>query len=176
MKKKVVYMLIEDLFEDTEVVYPYYRMLEAGYNMITVGPEMGKEYKGKYGLTMITDISGAEARIDEAAAVVIPGGYAPDRLRRNKIMVGLVKKAHKECKIVAAICHGPWMLVEADIIKGKKVTGFFSISTDLKNAGADYLDREVVVDENLITSRGPKDLPIFCKSIIEMIEAYSAKS
>jgi protease I len=175
MDKKKIFMLIEDLFEDSEVVYPYYRMQEEGYEVQTVGPEAGREYKGKKGITIVSDIAASKADIDETVAIIIPGGYAPDRMRRHKLMVDLVIKAHKKCKVVAAICHGPWMLVEADIIRGKNVTGFFSISTDLKNAGGKYIDREVVVDENIITSRYPQDLPVFCKNIIEIIEAYSHK-
>ena len=87
----------------------------------------------------------------------------------------MVREAYKSCKVIAAICHGPWMLAEAGIIKGKKVTGFFSISTDLENAGAEFIDREVVVDENIITSRNPGDLPVFCKNMIELLQAYASK-
>lgn len=175
MDKKRIYILIEDLFEDSELIYPYYRLQEAGFDAVSVGPDKGQKYTGKNGLSMISDISVSQADAAEASAVIIPGGYAPDRLRRNRPMVELVRKAHKKCRVIAAICHGPWMLAEAGIISGRKVTGFFSISTDLKNAGAEYIDREVVVDENIITSRGPKDLPVFCRNIIELIEAYSTK-
>jgi len=175
MGKKRIYILVEDLFEDTELLYPYYRMQEAGYDVVTIGPDKGEEYRGKNGLTIISDISVSEADIEDTAAIIIPGGYAPDRLRRNRHIVELVKKAHKKCMVVAAICHGPWMLAEAGIIRGMQVTGFFSISTDLKNAGAEYVDREVVVDGNIITSREPGDLPAFCKNIIELIEVYSVK-
>ncbi len=172
MKKGNVLLLIEDLFEDVEAVYPYYRLLEEGYEVNIVGPEANKEYKGKKGLSLKSDMAVDEANLDNVDCMIIPGGYAPDRMRRNKNMVNLVKEALNSCKVIGSICHGPWMLAEADIIKGRKVTGFFSISTDLKNAGAEYLDQEVVVDDNIITSRNPGDLPIFCKSIIALLEAY----
>lgn len=175
MKDNKILILIEDLFEDVEATYPYYRMIEEGYEVEIVGPEKSKEYKGKKGETIKSDISAYDAKLDEVKAVIIPGGYAPDRMRRVKAMVDLVKKAFDKCIIIAAICHGGWMLAEADIIKDKKVTGVFSISTDLKNAGGQYIDREVVVDDNIVTSRGPKDLPVFCKSIIELVKAYSIK-
>lgn len=167
-----IYLLIEDFFEDVEAIYPYYRLIEEGYDVKIVGPAENREYKGKKGLILKSDISAAKADINEVAAIVIPGGYAPDRMVRHKEMVNLVKEAIAECKILAAICHGPLMLIEADVIKGKKVTGFESIRTLLKLAGAEVIDRAVVVDENIITSRFPDDLPVFCKSLIELLRAY----
>ncbi len=175
MEKRKVYMLIEDLFEDVEAIYPYYRFLEEGYDLKIVGLEAGKEYKGKKGVLLKSDIAAADADLEDVDCLIIPGGYAPDRMRRNKDMVNLVKKSLKSCKVIGSICHGPWMLAEAGIINGRKVTGFFSISTDLKNAGAEYIDREVVVDDNIVTSRYPGDLPVFCKNIIMMLEAYSVE-
>ena len=169
---KKIYLLIEDFFEDSEAIYPYYRMIEEGYEVLIVGPEKNRVYKGKIGMTLKSDISASEADLNDVAAVIIPGGNAPDRMVRNKDMVEIVKNAMKNCKIIAAICHGPLMLIEADVIKDKKVTGFESIRTLLKLAGGEFIDRDVVVDDNIITSRKPADLPVFCKSIIELIEAY----
>lgn len=170
-----VLVLLEDHFEDSEAIYPYYRMQEAGYDVRLVSPEAKKEYKGKQGVVLRSDMTAKDVDLREVVAVIIPGGYAPDRLRRHKDIVGLVKDANDSCKIVAAICHGGWMLAEADILKGKEVTGVKAISTDLVNAGARYVDKEVVVDGNLVTSRMPADLPVFCKSIIELIKAYRVK-
>ena len=171
MTKKIL-ILVENEFRDEELIYPYYRFKEAGYEVKTVGPETGTVYKGKFGFTIKSDLSASGADLKNVVAVIIPGGNAPDKMRVSSAMVGLVKKAFKKCLVVAAICHGGWMLVEADIAKGKKVTGYRAIATDLKNAGGEYIDREVVVDGNLVTSRIPDDLPAFCRSTLEMIEAF----
>jgi protease I len=168
MGNKII-VFIEDNFRDEELVYPYYRFIEAGYDVKLVGPEAKKTYTGKFGLPMRSDLTPGQVDLDETAAIIIPGGFAPDRMRQDRAMVDLVKKAFDACKIIAAICHGGWMLVEADICRGKDVTGFIAIATDLKNAGGNYLDKEVVVDGNLVTSRTPADLPAFCRAVIEMI-------
>ncbi len=169
MDKKVL-IFIEDMFEDVELIYPYYRMKEEGYKVLLVGTDKGKSYKGKKGVTMISDISAKESLSEKFQAVIIPGGYAPDKMRRNKDMVNLLKNVADSSIVIAAICHGPWMLAEADIVKGVKITSFHSITTDMINAGAEYIDSECVVDKNIITSRQPEDLPVFCKNIIEMIQ------
>lgn len=174
MPYKII-LLLEDQFRDEEVIYPYYRFAEAGFKVITVGPEKGKTYTGKFGVPFTAETAAHEASLDEVAAVIIPGGNAPDKMRINKSMVKLVRDAFENCKIIAAICHGGWMLVEADIINGKRVTGYIAIATDLKNAGGQYEDSEVVIDDNIVTSRKPGDLPAFCKSTLEMIKAYYHK-
>ena len=168
---EIIFLLIENEYRDEEAIYPYYRFKEAGYEVKVIGPEKGKQYWGKYGTFLKSDLSASEANPDDATALIIPGGYAPDKMRIKKDMVDLVKKIHLQQKVIGAICHGGWMLVEADIIKGKKVTGVLSIATDLRNAGVDYLDKEVVVDGNIVTSRKPDDLPAFCRSILELIKS-----
>jgi len=168
-----IILFIEDIFRDEELVYPYYRFIEAGYDVKLVGPEAGKTYKGKFGLPLKSDLSPGQVDLDQVAAVIIPGGFAPDRMRQDKDMVSLLKKASDACKVIAAICHGGWMLAEADICRGKDVTGYIAIATDLKNAGGNYIDKEVVVDGNLVTSRIPADLPAFCKAILELVKAYN---
>ncbi len=168
-----IILFIEDIFRDEELVYPYYRFIEAGYDVKLVGPEAGKTYKGKFGLPLKSDLSPGQVDLDQVAAVIIPGGFAPDRMRQDKDMVSLLKKASDACKVIAAICHGGWMLAEADICRGKDVTGYIAIATDLKNAGGNYIDKEVVVDGNLVTSRIPADLPAFCKATLELIKAYN---
>lgn len=174
MVKKIL-LLIENEYRDEEVIYPYYRFKEAGYDVKVVGPEADKEYKGKFGTVFKSDLSASQTNLDDVVAIIIPGGNAPDKMRIRKDMVNLVKKASSQQKIIAAICHGGWMLVEADIVRDRKVTGYIAIATDLKNAGGDYLDKEAVVDGNLVTSRGPDDLPAFCRSTLELIESYNKK-
>ena len=172
MGKKIL-LFIEDTFREEELVYPYYRFIEAGYDVSLVGPEANKTYTGRFGLPMVSDISPDQVDLDEAAAVIIPGGFAPDKMRQDRAMVGLLKKAFQACKVIAAICHGGWMLVEADICRGKDVTGFKAIATDLKNAGGNFIDKEVVIDENIVTSRMPSDLPAFCSATLELVKAYN---
>ena len=165
----MVLIMIENDYRDEEAIYPYYRFREAGYDVRVVGPEKNKEYHGKYGTHLKSDLLPDEVEIENVAAVIIPGGNAPDKMRIKKDMVELVKKTHLQKKVIGAICHGGWMLAEADIIKGRKVTGYIAVATDLRNAGGQYLDREVVVDGNIVTSRIPDDLPAFCSTILKLI-------
>jgi len=169
MSKKVA-ILVADLYQDLEVWYPLLRLREAGIETVIVGPEKGKMYKGKYGYPIESDMSAKEVKADTFDGVIIPGGYAPDILRRYPEMVSLVKEAYEQNKIVAAICHGGWLLCSAKILKNKTVTGFFAIKDDLEHAGARFIDTEVVVDGNLITSRKPEDLPMFVLEIIRALK------
>lgn len=166
MKKKIA-VLIEDQYQVLEVWYPYLRLREEDINTILVGTGNKKEYKSKEGYPAQEELSIKDARAEDFAGVVIPGGYAPDILRRHKEVNDFVREMHEKGKIVAAICHGGWVLVSADILKGKKATAFFAIKDDMQNAGCEFIDQEVVVDGNLITSRNPYDLPAFCREIIK---------
>jgi len=165
LQGKKVAILVETLYEDQELWYPYYRLREAGAEVQVVGPRKGT-FESKHGYPVKADCGADEVRAEEYDAVVIPGGYAPDHMRRNKAMVGLVRDAVGRGKVVAAICHAGWMLASAGVLKGRKATCYFAIRDDLVNAGAEYLDQEVVRDGNLITSRFPDDLPAFCRTII----------
>jgi len=167
---KTVLLLVEDGFRDEEVIYPYYRFIEAGFDVKVVGPEKNKEYKGKFGVGIKSSLAPEDVDINEIAAVIIPGGYAPGKMRLNKLMVNIVRNAFISSKIIASICHGGQMLVEAAIVRGKNVTSWKGVATDLKNAGGNYLDQEVVVDGNLVTSRMPEDLPAFCRTVIGLIK------
>jgi protease I len=170
-KKAVI--LVENLYNDLEFWYPYYRLKEEGVEVTVVGPQAGIEYTGKSGLKARADKGMTEVTKETAAAyhaLIIPGGYAPDRMRRHPTMVDLVRIFHQAGKPVAAICHAGWMLASADIVRGKRVTGFFSIRDDLIHADAAYVDEEVVEDGNLITSRKPDDLPAFMKAIIRKMK------
>jgi len=171
-----VAILAEDLYEDLELLYPLYRLREAGAEVTLVGPE-AKTYTSKHGYPVQADRASADVDVSQFDAVIVPGGYAPDKMRRDSGLVGLVRDAVSDGKVVAAICHAGWMLVEADVCRGKTLTSVAAIKTDLINAGAQWVDREVVRDGHLITSRTPADLPAFCRTIIEaLLQPVSTES
>jgi len=165
---KHVAVLAEDLYEDLELWYPAHRFREAGAKVTIVGGG-AREYSSKHGYPVAPDAAADTVNAADFDAVIIPGGYAPDRMRRHKSMVDLVRGVFERGKVVAAICHGGWMLVSADVLRGRRATCFFAIKDDIVNAGARYEDREVVRDGNLVTSRKPEDLPAFCRTIIEAL-------
>lgn len=167
LKGKKVIILVENLYQDLEFWVPYYRLKEEGAEVTVVGSGSARSYTSKYGYPVEVDQDAREVEPSKFDGVVIPGGYAPDLMRRYPEMVRIVKEVYQRGKMVAAICHAGWMLVSADILRGKKVTGFFAIKDDLVNAGATYMDAEVVRDGHLITSRKPDDLPAFCRAMIE---------
>ncbi len=165
---KNIALFVADIFEDLEFWYPYYRLREEGADIVVVGPKRDS-YTGKRGLPAHADQAIEAVKPDEFHALIIPGGYAPDHMRRVPEMITFVKEMHAGGKPVAAICHAGWMLASADIVRGKRVTSFFAIKDDLVNAGAEWVDKEVVVDDKIITSRTPDDLPAFCRAIIESL-------
>jgi protease I len=168
-KYRRIAVLAENLYEDLEAWYPILRLREAGHEVVVIGSEAGVTYSSKHGYPLKSDLGIAQARPSEFDGVVIPGGYAPDKMRRDARMVQFVKDLFQAGKAVASICHGPWMLAEADVVRGKRVTCVSAIKTDLINAGARYEDREVVVDGNLITSRTPPDLPALMRAMLEFL-------
>lgn len=165
---KRIAMFIEDQFEDLEFWYPYYRFLEAGAE-VTVFGSGKKEYHGKRGLSAQEDFNINKADPSEFDALVIPGGHAPDSMRVNQAMIEFVQSINQDKKTLAAICHAGWVLASAGILKGRKVTSYPTIRMDLENAGAQWVDISVVIDDNLITSREPSDLPAFCPAIINTL-------
>jgi len=166
---KRVAVLIENLFDEKELIYPYFRLLEEGYEVHLVGSEKDQAYHSKSNYSEKSTHSSKEVKAEDYDGVVIPGGFSPDFMRRNEHTINFVKEMDRLGKPIAAICHGPWMLASCCDLKGKKVTSFFAIKDDLIHAGAEYVDAEVVVDGNLITSRTPKDLPAFMKAFIEKV-------
>lgn len=168
--RKII-IFVEDTYNDREFWYPYYRLKEAGCAVTVVGPEAGMSHSGAAGIKATADQGIKEVRVADYDGLIIPGGYAPDRMRRHPAMVKLVKEMAESGKIVAAICHAGWMLASAGVLNGKTVTGFFAIRDDLVHAGARYVDQEVAVDGNLITSRTPDDLPAFMRAILKGLGA-----
>jgi protease I len=160
-------VLVEQQYQEMEVWYPIYRLREAGCRVTVVGPEGGKSYPSKLGYPCKSDRAAGDVSADDFDVVVIPGGFAPDYLRRHASVLKLVGAMAEQGKVVAAVCHGPWVLCSTQALKGKKATCFFAIKDDVINAGADYVDAEVVRDGNLITSRTPDDLPAFLGAILQ---------
>lgn len=167
--KKII-ILTEQQFNDQEFWYPFYRLKEAGATVTVTGSGSADKYTGKAGTETAVDMSADSINPDQYDGIIIPGGFAPDFMRRYPAMVSLVKKIAEAGKVTASICHGGWMLASAGILKGKNVTSFFAIKDDLVNAGANWTDEEVVVDGNLITSRVPDDLPVFMKTVVKALQ------
>lgn len=171
---KTVAILATDGFEQSELAVPLERLREAGAKVEIIAPETGeiRGWKEKdWGDNFPVDRSLSEARIEDYDALVLPGGQInPDILRTKPEAVDFVRRFYQSKKPLAAICHGPWMLIEADVVKGLRATSYHSIRTDMINAGADWVDEEVVVDDGVITSRNPKDLGPFTDKIIEEIQ------
>jgi protease I len=162
-------ILVENQYEELELWYPYHRLREAGFEPVLVGPEHGT-YVGKKGSYPCTvDRAVGEVAASDFAGLVIPGGYAPDLMRRSEATVALVREMGRGGQPIAAICHAGWLLISAGLVAGKQVTSFSSIRDDMVNAGADWLDEEVVVDGNLVTSRHPGDLPAFMVALIDQL-------
>jgi protease I len=173
LKGKRVLVLAEDIYEDLELWYPTLRLREEGAEVTLAGPERGT-YRGKHGYPVSVDTEFDQLSASDFDAVVIPGGYAPDRIRRNANAVGVVADMNAAGKTIAAICHAAWVPISAGILDGRRMTCFHAIKDDVINAGAEYVDEQVVVDGNLITSRKPDDLGAFCRAIIGRLLEQSA--
>lgn len=161
LKGKHIAVLVEQFYEELEVWYPILRLREAGVRVSTVGPGRAAAYQGKHGYEVPEDLPIAKARPNQFDGVIVPGGYAPDWIRRTPALVQFTKEIFQHQHPVGAICHGAWVLASAGVLTGKRVTCFSAIKDDVVNAGATYVDREVVRDGNLITARRPADLPAF---------------
>jgi protease I len=170
LKGKSVLLLAEDLYEDLELWYPYYRLIEEGASATIAAPEM-KQYTGKNGYPLKPDTTIDNVSADQFDILVIPGGFAPDKLRRYDEVLRITQDFNNAGKVIAFICHAGWVPISAKILRGKHVTCVNAIRDDIENAGAIYHDEEVVVDGHIITSRRPPDLPAFCRAIIQYFSA-----
>ena len=165
-----VAMPVGEDFEDAELTEPRTALTEAGHQVVMIGTRKGQRVHGKRGeATAAIDCAAADVDPEDFDALVIPGGYSPDHLRTDKAVVDFVRRFAASEKPLAAICHGPQLLIEADVLAGREVTSWPSVRTDVENAGARWIDRAVVEDANFITSRGPDDLPEFCNAILQRL-------
>jgi len=172
---KRVAVLAENSYEDLELWYPLLRMREEGAETFVVGTGSSSSYTSKHGYPITVDAEADTVSASQFDAVVVPGGFAPDRLRRYPAVLKLVKEADEQGKIIGAICHAGWVLVSAQVLKGRTVTSVKAIKDDIVNAGANWVDQEVVRDGNIVTSRTPEDLPAFCREMIAAIESNPAR-
>jgi len=169
MAGQKVAILVDEMYQVLEVWYPYYRLKEKGAEVDLIAAQANKEYHSKEGYPCISNIAASDANIDDYSCMIVPGGFAPDFMRRNEQVIKFANDMVNSDKIIAAICHGGWLLCSTNIYKGKKATCFMAIKDDIKNASAEYLDDECVIDGNLITARKPDDLPSFCKAILDKL-------
>ena len=160
---------VDDVYEDLELWYPKIRLEEEGWEVIVAGPEVGKVYRGKNGYPCPADATISEMRCEDFDALLIPGGFAPDKLRRDPAVVALTRAFHKQDKPIAFICHAGWICISADILRGRKATSTIGIKDDMKNAGAIWVDQDLVIDGNLISSRTPRDLAVFAKALVAQL-------
>jgi protease I len=165
---KKIAVFVENVYEDLELWYPVLRFREAGAKVTLIGPKKAT-YQSKHDYPADADAAIADVKAADFDALIVPGGYAPDYMRRYEAMVKFTQEMNRRGKIVAAICHAGWMLASADIVRGVRVTGVVSIKDDLKNAGGIFEDHEVILDKNIVTSRKPSDLPAFCRTIIAAV-------
>ncbi len=164
-----VLAFVDEIYEDLELWYPKLRLIEAGAEFIIAGPEAGVKYLGKHGYPCISDVTIQSCDEKEFAALLLPGGFMPDKLRRDSKVKTLIQEFSLAGKCVAAICHGGWMAISAGVYRGVRVTGSLGIKDDLENAGAIWVDAPVVVDRHFVSSRKPDDLPFFAEAMIDVM-------
>ena len=169
LKGKRVALLVDNIYQELEVWYPLLRLREAGAEVVTAGAVAGQTYTSKLGYPVKSDKSYDDLRASDFDGVVIPGGYAPDHIRRHENALQFIRDIDAAGKLVATICHGPWVLCSTGTLRGRRATCFFAIKDDVMNAGAIYEDTEVVVDRGLVTSRKPEDLPAFMRACIDVL-------
>ena len=170
MAAKKIAIMVDEMYQVLEAWFPYYRFVEAGIKVNFVAAEAKKEYHSKEGYPCVSDIAAKDAGPDDYDCMIVPGGFAPDFMRRSADVIKFANDMVNAGRVIAAICHGGWLLCSTDIYNGRKATCFMAIKDDIENAGAEFIDAECVVDCNLITSRKPDDLPAFCTAILKKIK------
>ncbi|WP_088102154.1 type 1 glutamine amidotransferase domain-containing protein [Halalkalibacter urbisdiaboli] len=169
LKNKKVIQLVDHDFEDLELWYPVMRLREEGATVHMVGEKANQQYKGKYGVPAISEYSFSEIKAEDYDALLVPGGWAPDKLRRFPEVLSIVKHMDEQKKPIGQICHAGWVLISAKILTGRTVTSTPGIRDDMENAGANWLDEAVVVDGHLVSSRRPPDLPPYAKAFVDVL-------
>lgn len=164
-----ILVIVGDIYEDLELWYPKLRLIEAGAEVIVAGPEAQQIYKGKNGYPCVSDVALRDVAPESFDGLVIPGGFMPDKLRREELVLSLVNYFNEAKKMIAAICHGGWIPISAGVYRGVKVTGSLGIKDDLVNAGAIWQDAAAVIDNHHVSSRKPDDLPEFCKAMLKVL-------
>jgi len=171
LASKHVLAFVDDIYEDLELWYPKLRLLEAGHGITVAAPKADKVYAGKHGYPCRSDAAISEMDAADFDGVLLPGGFMPDKLRRDAKVLELVRQISSAGKLTAAICHGGWMAISAGVYRGVRVTGSRGIKDDLVNAGAIWEDAAVVVDRQFVSSRKPDDLPDFCRAMLEVLQS-----
>jgi len=169
MAAKRIAIMVDEMYQVLEVWYPYYRFREAGLEVNLVAAEAKKQYHSKEGYPCVSEIAAVQADAGDYDCLLVPGGFAPDFMRRSADVIRFANDMVDAGRVIAAICHGGWLLCSTKAYKGRKATCFMAIKDDIMNAGAEYIDAECVVDGNLITSRAPDDLPAFCKAVMDAL-------
>lgn len=168
---RTILMFVGDVYEDLELWYPKYRLQEAGARVVLAGLAEKTKYTGKHGYPAVSDITIRDATSLTPDGVICPGGFMPDQLRRDPLVLGIVRECHQRGKLLAAICHGGWIPISAGVYRGVRVTGSPGIKDDLVNAGALFEDSPVVIDRHFVSSRRPDDLPEFCRGVLQVLAA-----
>ena len=171
LAEKKVLIFVGEIYEDLELWYPKLRLIEAGADVVLAGPKAGDLYTGKNGYPCTSDVAIADIRSNEFDGVVVPGGFMPDKLRRDARVLEIIRQFDAADRLIAAICHGGWIPISAGVYGGVRVTGSPGIKDDLVNAGAIWEDQPVVVDRHFVSSRKPEDLPEFCRGILRVLTA-----
>lgn len=170
---KKILAFVDDIYEDLELWYPKIRLEEEGWEVLVAGPKANRLYSGKHGYPCAATIDIADASADDFDALLVPGGFAPDKLRRDPNVLQLVRDFNRQGKVIAFICHAGWILISAGILKGRSATSTVGIKDDMMNAGAEWVNEALVIDGNLISSRTPADLHLFGKAIVDAIKAQA---
>ena len=171
LSNKRILMFVGEIYEDLELWYPKLRLIEAGATVVVAGPQAQQKYAGKNGYPCVSDAAIGDVRAGDFDGLVVPGGFMPDKLRRDGQVLELVRQFDAAGKLIAAICHGGWIPISAGVYRGVRVTGSPGIKDDLVNAGATWEDKPVVVDRHFVSSRKPDDLPDFCRGILSVLSA-----